>query len=323
MTYFHLSESWYKPTRLVSCLALLALLGACATPPQSAALLRQTRADLPAAVLINDLPFFAQDDYQCGPAALATVLQHSGVSLTPEDLVPLVYVPQRKGSFQIEMSAAARQQGRVVYTLVPELEALLQEAAAGHPALVLQNLGLAAWPRWHFAVVKGYDLETRQLILNSGRLENYAVALGTFERTWARAGHWAQVVLPPNQLPATAEPESLFQALTALQETGQQDTAAQAYDSALQRWPANRSLLMGAGNLRYAMGDKVAALQLFRRVTQLHTDFAPAHNNLAQLLFEQGVLPEAMLHARRAVALGGDFTPRYQDTLREIEQATE
>lgn len=309
--------------RLACSVMLFTLLGACATPPQTAALLRQAPAGLPASTLIDDLPFFAQDDYQCGPAALATVLQHSGVPLTPEALVPLVYVPQRKGSFQIEMSAAARQQGRVVYTLAPELGALLQEAAAGHPVLVLQNLGIAAFPRWHFAVVKGYDLDAQRLILNSGRNQNYAVALTTFERTWARGGHWAQVVLPPEQLPATAEPVALFQALAALQETGQQDTAAAGFDAALQRWPHDVSLLMGAGNLRYALDDKDAALSLFRQVTELQPDFAPAHNNLAQMLFERGEFTAALEHAQRAVSLGGDFAAVYQGTVDQIRAIAE
>jgi tetratricopeptide (TPR) repeat protein len=309
--------------RLACSTMLIILLQACATPPQSAALLQQTPVGLPAATLLEDLPFFAQDDYQCGPAALATVLQHSGVPLTPQALVPLVYVPGRKGSFQLEMTAAARQQGRVVYTLAPELSAILQETAAGHPVLVLQNLGLAALPRWHFAVVKGYDLEQRQLILNSGRNENYAVALGTFERTWARSNHWAQVVLPPEQLPVTAEPVALFQALAALQETGQIDTAAAGYDAALQRWPTDATLLMGAGNLRYALGDKDEAFALFQQLAGLHPDSAPAHNNLAQLLLERGDYPTALAHAQRAVALGGDFAAVYQATVDEIRAAAE
>src|SRR5690606_29180337 len=124
-----------------------------------------------------------------------------------------------------------------VYTLAPTLEALLQEVASGHPVLVLQNLGLDWLPRWHFAVVKGYDLQHRRLFLNSGRIENYPLSLETFERTWARAAHWAQVMLPADELPATATPHALFQALAALQEVGQATSAARGYEAALQRWP--------------------------------------------------------------------------------------
>jgi tetratricopeptide (TPR) repeat protein len=309
--------------RLLCNFLLLVLLGACATPPQSAALLRQAAPGIPEQALIEALPFFAQDDYQCGPAALAMVLGHSGIAVLPEALVSQVYLPGRKGSLQIEMSAAARQQGRLVYTLEPTLEDLLREVAAGHPVLVLQNLGLDILPRWHFAVVKGYELDTQQLILNSGRIENYRVSLATFERTWARADHWAQVILTPEQLPATAEPTALFLALAQLQETGQSDTAARGFTTALQHWPMHAMLLLGAGNLHYAQGDKVAALAHFRRALLQQPEWAVVHNNLAQLLFEQGQLEEAGQHARQAVALGGEFSAVYASTLEQISAARE
>jgi len=310
-----------QPRRLLLPLLLIfvVLVSSCATTPQSAALLQQTPTKLPEAFVLADLPFFPQDDYQCGPAALATVLQASGIAITPELLVPLVYVPKRKGSFQIEMTAAARSQGRLVYTLAPELEALLQEVAAGHPALILQNLGLGMLPRWHFAVVKGFDLARKRLLLNSGRIENYEISLATFERTWARADYWAQVVLPPDEVPVTAAALPFFTAVVALEQTGQPDAAMQAYDAGLQRWPEDQHLLMGAGNLHYAQGDSYDALVLFTRVVELYPDFAPAHNNAAQLHHERGDATQALLHARRAVDIGGEFAEVYRATLEQLE----
>ena len=44
-------------------------------------------------VQLADTPFFPQQAYQCGPAALATVLNANGVSISPEQLVPQVYLP--------------------------------------------------------------------------------------------------------------------------------------------------------------------------------------------------------------------------------------
>ena len=167
-------------------------------------------------------------------------------------------------------------------------------------------------------MVKGYDLGRQQLILNSGRMENYAVAMSTFERTWARSMYWAQVILPADQLPATAEADRWFDALVALEQTGQSRVAEQAYVTGLQRWPQDQTLLMGAGNLRYTLNDKAGALTMFQRVTELYPDYAPAHNNLAQLQFEQGDLVQALEHARRAVALGGEFANVYQQTLDEL-----
>ena len=94
--------------RVIAGLLGLVVLTGCATPPMSASLLQQVPAEFSAPVVIPGVPFFAQDQYECGPAALATVLAASGVSVVPDDLVPLIYVPERKGSFQVEIVAAAR-----------------------------------------------------------------------------------------------------------------------------------------------------------------------------------------------------------------------
>ncbi|HKK22781.1 MAG TPA: hypothetical protein VJ947_03765, partial [Pseudohaliea sp.] len=47
----------------------------------------------PAAVELDATPFFPQQRYQCGPAALATVLSASGVPVEPAALVDEVYIP--------------------------------------------------------------------------------------------------------------------------------------------------------------------------------------------------------------------------------------
>jgi ABC-type bacteriocin/lantibiotic exporter with double-glycine peptidase domain len=146
-----------------------------------------------------------QKAYQCGPAALATLLQDQGIPWSPEQLVPEVYVPARQGSLQAEMLAAARARGLVAYPLRPELDAILREVAAGRPVLVLQNLGLSWLPRWHYAVIVGYDLARGEIVLRSGLHERHVNGFARFERTWRRAGRWAFVVTPPDKLLELAE----------------------------------------------------------------------------------------------------------------------
>ena len=55
-------------------------------------------------------------------AAFAYTLAASGVKMTPDELVPQVYLPARKGSLQVEMLAAARRHGLVAYQLAPRFE---------------------------------------------------------------------------------------------------------------------------------------------------------------------------------------------------------
>ena len=77
------------------------LLSGCGTLPQVEALLA-AKATLPPRAELTEVPFFPQDDYQCGPAALAMTLKNSGVDITPEALASQVYLPKRQGSLQVE-----------------------------------------------------------------------------------------------------------------------------------------------------------------------------------------------------------------------------
>lgn len=293
-----------------------ALLAGCATP-QLSQLSQRWPADLPASASLREVPFFPQEDYECGPAALAMVASAAGVPRRPEDLVAQVYVPGRQGSLQPEMLAASRRQGLPAYQLKPELESLLREVAAGHPVVVFQNLSLPVSPIWHYAVVIGYDRERNRLVLHSGRTERLEMTLATFERTWARGGHWAMVALAPTQLPATAEADGYAAAVAALERVDPRAAQA-AYARALQAWPEQRTLLLGAGNSAYALGERERAAEAYRQATAAHPDFAVAWNNLAQVLLDLGRREAAAEAIARAVALGGPHLPRFLELQKKI-----
>jgi hypothetical protein len=296
-----------------------ALLAGCAAP-QVAGLLERRPADLPTRAEIAQTPFFPQEDYQCGPASLATVLQHAGRSASPEALLPQVYLPGRKGSLQAEMLAGARRHGLLVYQPAPTVEALLREIAAGTPVLVLQNLALAWAPQWHYAVAIGYDLDAREIVLRSGVTRRLAMSLDTFERTWARGGHWAMLALPPDRLPAGALERPYVSAAAALERVDPA-AASRAYETALSRWPESLVALLGLGNARYALRNLPDAADAYRRATRMHPEAADAWNNLAQTLFEIGARDEALAAARHAVAIGEPRRATYRQTLEHILQS--
>jgi tetratricopeptide (TPR) repeat protein len=296
-----------------------ALLSGCAAPRVSE-LIDARPAGLPTRAEVRGVPFHPQEAYQCGPASLATVLQFAGKPVTPDALVPQVYVPARQGSLQAEMLAATRRQDLAAYPVAPNLGALLRQVAAGTPAVVLQNLALEWVPQWHYAVVIGYDLEARTIALRSGTTRRLVLSLDTFERTWARSGHWAMLALEPDRLPAAADERTTVAALAAL-ERSSPAAARRGYAAALARWPDNEAAGLGLGNASYALGDLQAAAAAYARVTERHPDAADAWNNLAQALFELGRDEAARTAARRAVALGGTRADTYRETLRAIEQA--
>ncbi|WP_177410190.1 PA2778 family cysteine peptidase [Pseudomonas sp. LFM046] len=272
-------------------LAVLALaLAGCAgqqpmLPPQS--------DRLPPRVELAQTPFYPQEIYQCGPAALATVLVQRGVKTSPEALAPKVYLPARQGSLKLELVAAARQSGMLVYSLEPNLDALLAQVAAGNPVLVMQNLGLDWLPRWHFAVVVGYDRSRDELVLRSGTTKRWVTDLRSFDRTWERAERWAVVTLPPDQLPAEARLEPWIKAASDLEQTAQRPVAERAYRTAAEHWPKEPLPLFALANARYAEGDRDGAEQALRESIRRKPDYALGWFNLSEVLNEKGCAAQA------------------------------
>lgn len=308
--------------------AAAGLLGGCAwlPPPQTRSLIAQAPAGLPARVERDSVPFFPQTPYHCGPAALATALADAGLVTSPEALADAVFLPAREGSLQTEMLAGARRQGALAYRLPGRLEALLGEVAAGHAVVVLQNLGLDIVPRWHYAVLVGYDLGQRELVLRSGTTRREIMPLATFEHTWARGGYWAFVALPPGRLPLSVDEATAVTAAIGFERAAPPASAARAYDTLLGRWPDNLLAGLGLGNARLAGGELAAAAAAFERVAQRH-DSAVAWNNLAQVQSRLGRHDAALDAARRAVARADAAEPQWagtaRETLREVQSAAQ
>lgn len=292
--------------RLCAGVLLLVWLAGCATTPQTEALRHAPPPGIPPRVELTEVPFHPQETHQCGPASLAMALAAAGRPVSPDSLTPQVYLPDREGSLQVEMLAAARRQGRVAYVLTPSLGDLLAELAAGTPVIVLQNLGVSALPLWHYAVAVGYDLAREDIVLRSGRTQREVLSFTTFEHTWARGGHWAMLVLPPGRLPATAREQAYLDAVVALERAGQTQAAQEAYRTALSRWPRNLVARMGLGNTAAALGDWKAAEAAFRQAALDHPRAWEPLNNLATVLAEQKRWKEALEAAQRATALAGD-----------------
>lgn len=285
---------------------LVPLCGGCAIFwPQTDTLLRHPPPDLPNRVELDDVPFFPQDDYQCGPASLAMVLDAAGADVSPESLTPQVYLPARRGSLQVEMIAAARRHGMIAYQLAPQLHDVLREVAAGTPVVVLQNYGIRWYPVWHYAVVVAYDVSEAKVILRSGMKRRLAMPFGVFEYLWKDGDRWAMLAVPPQRLPVTATESAYTSAAVALETSGQTTAAHAAYATLLTRWPSSLAGLIGAGNVAYAEGDLKSAEAAFRHAAESHPTSAAAFNNLAQTLSDQGNFTEALAMSRRAVNLGG------------------
>lgn len=296
-------------------LSLLLGLGGCAVsgPPLE-------RHEPAQAIELTEVPFYPQERFQCGPAALAMVLTAGGTATEPEALTEALYIPAREGSLQPELIAQTRQEGYVPYVLEGRFEAVLAELQAGRPVLVLQNLGLSWIPRWHYAVVVGYLPESRRVVLRSGLDARRLTPLGTFLRTWQRGEHWAMVALRPGELPARGDPDAYLRAAFELERAKQLPAAARAYEAGVSRWPEHAGLSLALANILYAQDDAIAAESVLAQAIARGVESPLLYNNLAVLLSELGRHTEAEQAALRAVALGRSAEP-YTATLEEVRAA--
>lgn len=268
---------------------------------------------------LTEVPFFPQRDYECGPAALAEVLTHSGVPSSPDELVSRVYLPDRQGSLQSEMIAAARHVGRLVYTIESE-EEIQAQLRAGLPVLVFQNLGLPRYPQWHYAVVVGWT-PGRQVVLRSGTTQRLVQNEATFLRTWAWGGRWAQVVLSPDRLPAEPDPRRYLSAVWSLESVGQRAAARSAYAAAARQWPDQELPWLAWSNLLIGDEESAAALVVLDQGLQYNPRSDALQLNRATLLLDRGQQEEALRIARTVAGRPGPWQAQAHELLLEIESA--
>lgn len=300
--------------------ALLLLLAGCASIPPSVSELPEPART----VELGDTPFYPQERYQCGPAALTTVLATSGVAVSLEAIVDKVYLPGRQGSLQVELLAATRTEGRLPYVIDGTLQAVFRELEAGRPVLVLQNLGVAAIPRWHYAVVVGIDPQRGEVILRSGTDRRRVTPVRPFLHTWRRGGYWAFVALRPDELPAVPDRSRYFEAIAALEEAGRAGEAAVAWQAALANWPQDNVALFGLANAYFALRDFAAAEAAYRDLLQRDGSLIAARNNLALVLAEQGRFDAAMHEVEVALSETSDaaLEKELEDTAAQIRRAS-
>ena len=219
------------------------------------------------------------------------------------------------------MLSAARSFDRIPYRLDGTLGDVAAELHAGRPVLVLQNLGVSWYPRWHYAVVIGIDQASGDIILRSGTDRRRVTEVRTLLRTWQRGEFWSLVLLRPGELPARPDKQRFFRSVADVEANGRYGAAFASWRAAAERWPDEPYALFGMANTAFQLGELATAERSYRQLLSNDPEFHAARNNLAFVLAEQGMI-DAALHEIRQVlaAIDGDDPLRaeYESSLREL-----
>jgi predicted double-glycine peptidase len=148
--------------------------------------------------VIEGVPFFAQEEYHCGPATLAGVLNFIGERTTPEAVAAKIFREDVRGSTTLDMALYPRTIGYDSRWYSGSMRDLRFAVDSGQPRIIFVDYGIGPVSSYHFMVVVGYD--PRGAIVNSGRDEHKLIAWASFMGPWERTGHWTLEIMPKGQL---------------------------------------------------------------------------------------------------------------------------
>lgn len=145
--------------------------------------------------LIRDVPFFPQQKFQCGPAAMASVLNYRGLRITPEEVAREIYSESARGSLNIDMVFFAERKGMKATQYSGSLADLKKNVDGSNPVIVLVDFGFLNYRKDHFMVVVGYD--SVSVIAHSGKNSFLTVPNEDFLKSWNRTKNWTLLVQNP------------------------------------------------------------------------------------------------------------------------------
>jgi hypothetical protein len=227
---------------------------------------------------IEEVPFIKQNVAQCGPATLAMVLSYRAHAVSVDELARSVLTESKGGTLQSALVGGARREGLMAVP-VTGFAAMIREIAGGNPVIALQNLGLSWWPKWHYVVVTGYDLDSKTLRIHSGAEKNRKISFKDFEIDWSPAHYWGLVVVPACQLSESGNEFDHVTSAAILESLNKSKEAEDSYIAILKRWPQSLGAMLGLGNIYYASARYGEAQKILEKAKQFHPDSAAASHN--------------------------------------------
>ena len=145
--------------------------------------------------VIDGVPFFPQEEFQCGPASLAGILNYYGWKVSPAEIATEIFSRQARGTLDMDMVFYARKKGLRAEKYRGTFEDLQAQIDSRRPLIVLIDQGFWVYQSHHFMVVVGYD--EGSIVVNSGKEERKFISRDSFSKTWEKTKFWTLRITPP------------------------------------------------------------------------------------------------------------------------------
>ncbi|TAN61711.1 peptidase C39 [bacterium] len=186
-----------KTAPLTAFVILLLALYACSAPGRGV-VISDLRQNPGAGRVIDNVPFFPQSDYMCGPAALASVMGYYGGNDGISDVARQVYQERLKGTLPIDLAIYAKERGFEVNYYSGGLDDLKEKLSAGVPLILFLNLGFKSYPVGHYITALGYNDNLKVVLAHSGIVKEDVFTYKKLLDAWQKTG-FATLHLTPKK----------------------------------------------------------------------------------------------------------------------------
>jgi predicted double-glycine peptidase len=165
--------------------------GGCATNPHGRSLA------YPAPVTsgeVENVSFYPQLAYQCGPASLAGVLNFYGKDVTPDQVAREIFRSGIGGTVPLDMVLYVRKKGLFANWYNGSGEDIQRAVDADVPLIVMVDFGFGNISKYHYMVVIGYGPEG--IIANTGQEQKKEIKWKQFFSRWDRTKRWTLRIEP-------------------------------------------------------------------------------------------------------------------------------
>ena len=143
---------------------------------------------------VENVPFYSQLTYHCGPASLAGVLNFYSDGVTPDQIARAIFRDNIHGTVTLDMILYAREKSFSARWYSGSAYDIQCAVDGNVPLIVMVDLGFANLSKYHYMVVVGYGPEG--VIVNSGKEREKLMRWDRFLSRWKRTKSWTLRIEP-------------------------------------------------------------------------------------------------------------------------------